>query len=320
MRRLDSIGASLQVSVFALTAAGGLTGCPSDDATNADTVGQISESNGSGEVDSTGALPVADSGSSGAADAPTSMGDDTPMETGSSDDSVTFIMNPDGGGINNECDIWAQDCPEGEKCMPYANDGSGSWNATRCSELNPNPAQIGDACLADGGGVSGIDDCDISGLCWDVDPETNVGVCAGFCAGTPDAPICEDPDTGCSISNDGVLALCLPFCDPLLQDCGEGGGCYPEAAGFFCSPDASGAEGGAYGDGCEYLNVCDPGLWCADASAVPGCNAAGCCSEFCDASDPAAVCMGVGQTCVSFWEEGEAPPGEEDYGLCLIEV
>src|SRR4029078_9155118 len=37
--------------------------------------------------------------------------------------SISFIQNPDGGNVSNECDIWAQDCPEGEKCMPWDNAG-----------------------------------------------------------------------------------------------------------------------------------------------------------------------------------------------------
>jgi hypothetical protein len=57
-------------------------------------------------------------------------------ETGSSstevDPSAGFIVDPDGGGPSIECDQWAQDCPPGEKCMPWANDGGSSWNATRC--------------------------------------------------------------------------------------------------------------------------------------------------------------------------------------------
>ncbi len=57
--------------------------------------------------------------------------------------SATYAAGPDevAGGIPF---IWAQDCPEGEKCMPWANDGGGSWNATRCSPLDPNPSAVGD--------------------------------------------------------------------------------------------------------------------------------------------------------------------------------
>jgi hypothetical protein len=76
---------------------------------------------------------------------------------------------------------------------------------------------------------------------------------------------------------------------------------------------------GAYGDSCEYLNVCDPGLWCADATVVPGCaGSIGCCSEFCELSNPDATCMGAGQECTAYYEEGQAPPGYEDVGVCIL--
>jgi hypothetical protein len=244
---------------------------------------------------------------------------ETGADTGA---SAGFIMRPD-GGANTECDLWAQDCPEGQKCMPWANDGGNSWNATKCSPLDPNPNQPGDPCTVEGSGVSGIDDCDVGAMCWDVDPETNMGTCVGFCTGSAADPVCPDPATGCSVSNEGVLILCLPYCDPLLQDCPEGNACYPEENGFFCSPDASGPDLGGYGDPCEYLNVCDPGLWCAVPEAVPGCQgAAGCCSEFCDISDPAGddQCMGaaMGQQCTPYYEEGAAPPGYENVGVCTL--
>jgi hypothetical protein len=243
--------------------------------------------------------------------------DDT---TGGGTGSV-FIMNPDGTGPSNECDLWAQDCPKGEKCMPWANDGGDSWNATRCSPIDGSAGQPGDTCTVEGSGVSGIDDCDIASMCWDVDGKTNMGICVGFCEGTEDAPFCSNPDEGCSISNDGTLILCLAYCDPLLQDCPEGSACYPEENGFFCSPDASGPDLGAIGDPCEYINVCDPGGWCANAESVPDCaGAIGCCSGYCDITDPDAnaTCLPVGTECVSWYEEGTAPPGYEDVGVCVI--
>jgi hypothetical protein len=233
-----------------------------------------------------------------------------------------FIQDPDGGGANIECDIWGQDCMDGEKCMPWANDGGGSWNATRCSPLDPNPAQPGDACTVEGSGVSGIDNCDLGSMCWDVDPETNMGTCVAFCMGTEAAPVCEDPNTTCTIANEGVLILCLPNCDPLLQDCDEGQACYPVDDSFVCGPDVSGEMGG-FGDACEFINVCDPGLYCANAATVPNCDgSSGCCSAFCDMSDPDASmnCPGAadGQECVAWFADGQAPPGFENVGACAI--
>jgi len=230
-----------------------------------------------------------------------------------------FIETPDGGGATNECDQWVQDCPEGEKCMPWANDGGSAWNSTRCSPVSDDPGQIGDECTVDGSGVSGLDDCDVGSMCYYVDPETNIGQCVGMCFGAPEAPLC-DPGFACSNPNNGVLTLCRPTCDPLLQDC-TNAACLPAAGNdaFVCIVDASG-EAGAAGDPCEFLNACDPGNACLDASAVEGCKAAGCCSEFCDITDadPDGFCSGAGSTCQAWFEEGEAPPTYMHVGVCAL--
>jgi hypothetical protein len=232
---------------------------------------------------------------------------------------------PDGGGVNNECDQWSQDCPAGEKCMPYSSDGGGAWNATRCVPIAANPGQIGDACTVEGGGTSGVDDCDIASMCYYVDPETQLGTCVGMCQGTPEAPVC-DPGYLCSISNDGVLTLCRRTCDPLLQDCeGTNVACLPAAGalGFVCIVDASG-DAGATGDACEYLNACDPGHFCAAPEGVPGCVTGGCCSEFCDllAPEPDSACTQADQgvTCEPWFAEGEAPPDWTHVGACVLPI
>ncbi len=237
-----------------------------------------------------------------------------------------FVVPPDGGNGAMECDVWTQDCPEGQKCMPWANDGGNAWNATKCSPIDPNPKQPGDECSTEGGGVSGVDNCDKSAMCWNVDPEMNIGYCVAFCTGTPDMPGCAEPDQSCLIANDGVLIICLPACDPLLQDCQDNELCLPNTAGdgFACVLDASGGMGTA-GTPCEYANACNAGLICANAEFVPGCDgSAGCCAPYCDLTDPNASsnCANAftttGADCVPFFEMGMAPPGHEDVGVCII--
>jgi hypothetical protein len=238
-------------------------------------------------------------------------GDSTDVDDG----GAPFVDTPDGGGIAYECDLWAQDCPAGDKCMPWGE--VDTWNATRCTPLASAPALPGEACTVEGAAASGIDDCALGSMCWDVD-DAGEGTCVSLCTGSPDAPQCAAPELGCSVSNGGVLILCVPWCDPLVQDCPAGGACYPEARGFFCSPDAS-EDIGAYGDPCAYLNACDPGFWCAAQSDVPGCASEdGCCSEVCDASDPGFACAGEGQVCEAFWSAGTAPPGQAAFGLCVM--
>lgn len=246
----------------------------------------------------------------------------TPGDGDSGSTSSDFIAEPDVGSTV-ECDVWTQDCPEGEKCTAWASDGGIAWNATRCVPIADNPGQPGDGCTAEGGGLSGIDDCGEGSMCWNIDPETNQGTCVAFCEGSPEAPTCEDSSTACTITSDGVLILCLPVCDPLLQDCpAELEACYPGVDGeFACYPDYSG-ETGEYGDPCEYINVCNPGLFCAPAAIVPGCESALCCSSLCDLTDadPNAQCegQGGGQECIGWYPEGEIPPGAEHIGYCGI--
>jgi hypothetical protein len=266
-----------------------------------------------------------DAATEAASDSTTASADASPDDSSSGDDTgAVFIVQPDGGGSGFDCDLWGQDCVEGEKCMPWANDGGGAWNAARCSPLDPNPAQPGDECTVQGSGVSGIDNCALGAMCWNVDPETNIGVCAALCKGSQANPICEDPMASCTIANDGALILCLQDCNPLLMECQNGEACYPVNDGFQCAPDVSG-DAGLFGDPCGFINVCDPGLFCAAPDSVPDCEGAtGCCSSFCDIWEPdaSANCPGAagGQECVPAFDEGQATPDLENLGACAIPV
>lgn len=228
-----------------------------------------------------------------------------------------IVMTDGGGGGIKECDIWAQDCPPGQKCMPWADDGGSSWNATKCSEIDANPGLEGDPCTVEGSAVAGQDSCGAGLLCWYFDQDNN-GTCIDMCTGSPDAPVCDGGQT-CDITNNGVLILCLDTCDPLIQSCPDGQICFFGLNDFICDFDASG-DMGMYGDPCAYINVCDYGLFCATPESVPGCdNGDGCCSPYCDLTEPN-NCPGKdgGQECVPWFEEGMAPPGQENVGACAV--
>jgi hypothetical protein len=242
--------------------------------------------------------------SSGSTSSEDTSGDGTASNSGTDTD-------PTGGAL--ECDPFAQDCAPGEKCSAWADDGGSSWNATHCVPVDPDPAQPGEPCVVRGSGVSGIDNCDVGVMCWNVDPFTLMGTCVALCTGSVDDPVCEDDAASCQISNDDALNLCLPMCHPLLDDCPAGEGCYPGDEAFHCSSDASGAAG-AQGDECMFVNVCDPGLACIDGDFV-GCSDPACCSSFCDFTDPTA-CTDAGLFCIPWYEEGQAPPGFEVLGIC----
>jgi hypothetical protein len=206
--------------------------------------------------------------------------------------------------------------------MPWANDGGSSWNATKCSPVAPDPKQPGEECTVEGNAVSGVDDCEAAAMCWNVDPETNMGYCVAFCMGSEVAPICAAPCHTCPLSGNGVLILCLPTCDPLAPGCRENEVCVPAPGGdaFMCAIDASGEEG-QYRDPCEYINACDPGLLCVNATTVPDCpGAVGCCTPFCDpeAADPGCPDTGLGMECVPFYEDDYVPPCSGPVGVCTL--
>jgi hypothetical protein len=245
----------------------------------------------------------------------------TTADADSSDDSPGsfYAVRPDGGGIGLECDLFAQDCPEGEKCMPWANDGGSTWNATRCSPVFPDPDAPGEPCTVEGNATTGIDSCDIGVMCFDVDPRTNEGTCVAMCTGSPENPLCETPEEACLIGNDGVLVLCFDVCDPLAPACDAGMGCYPSFSGdeFLCLSTID--MPGSYGDSCEGLVTCAPGHVCLDAGLIPGCAGAACCTEFCDTT-AGLPCPDddLGVVCQPWFEDGMAPPGLEAVGACTL--
>ncbi len=265
-----------------------------------------SSSTGGGE-----AGPTTDPGDGPTTAAPTTA-EDSGGEVDSGEDSVGFVLRPDGGGAANECDPKVQDCEEGQKCTAWANDGGTFWNANRCVEVS-GAGVGGDSCMVEGSGVSGIDDCDKGFICMYTNEE-NIGTCIEFCTGED-----EDCDPGniCAIYNDGVLPICLVACDPLLQDCPADQSCIdtPNAA-FICFTDASG-DIGMDGDPCppeDGENSCDPGMWCGPNSA--NCVDVNCCTPYCDLSAPACTAP---DECVSFFGDPDsAPPGFEDVGVCVL--
>ena len=222
------------------------------------------------------------------------------------------------GGSPIECDLWTQNCPDGQKCMPWANDGSTTWNATKCTDIMPNAGMPGDPCTVQGNAVSGVDSCVKAAMCWDVSQDTGIGTCVGFCIGSQEAPTCP-PLYNCVISSVPVLILCLPGCDPLAQACPDMDLCIPQPMGdgFVCVLDASG-DMGQQNDPCEYANACKPGLVCSDPNDAIECDprAPGCCLPLCDLTTP--KCTNQGAQCVSWHEPGMAPPGLEHVGLCRL--
>lgn len=235
----------------------------------------------------------------------------------SSEDGATtagFIDRPDFACFSIcgfECDPWAQDCPQGEKCAGWANDGGNAWNAFRCSPVGRNPGQPGDPCTVDGSPVSGIDSCDVWSMCWNVDPETNTGTCIETCKGSEANPSCT---TGECMVGSGLL-VCVPSCDPLQPACVDGFVCAPVGAAFGCIPDAD-PEAGViepWGN-CNDAGLCPGGTACVWADTTSLCDQGQCCSPLCDlgSAEPDFPCTAP-DVCRPFFDQGQ---GDPNVGIC----
>lgn len=239
------------------------------------------------------------------ADSSTSETDTSDPDT--SETNLSFVPVTEMGGC--ECDPFAQDCPEGEKCVPYASTGD-AWDANKCVAVTGDQA-TGEPCTY-GGPSEATDDCDATGICLDRDADM-LGTCHAFCLGTADQPECPDGEL-CEIAEYGTVALCVEQCNPLLQDCEPALACYWDVAGFHCLTAGEGPTGAP----CGYVNDCSLGNMCVDASLLPSCDGEACCTSICELGPDDNSCLIPGSTCVPFFEQDAAPEGFEQVGLCLV--
>ena len=226
------------------------------------------------------------------------------------------VPRPD-PGPRWECDKHAQNCPAGMKCIPWSNDGGGSWNALRCSDVAEAPKRIGEPCTVDGSGVSGLDDCERGAMCWDVNPRTNTGTCVEIYVLNAGNPGCSDAMTVSVTASGGpIQGLCLPMCNPLANECEPQQGCVWRVKGsgrrgFWCS----GVYEGEVGEVCDYRS-CVPGLSCTwdDGSPAWVGGEGNTCKPHCSLSSPNCP---DGWSCQPWYAATEEPPGHEDVGICL---
>ncbi len=269
--------------------------------------------------------PVAGNGDSSSGGGTTgtmlaSTGPEPADSTGADGDSDSGGLDGEDGEMG-ECSIWEQDCAEGDKCVPWSEMADLIPDDIRCCPAVENGGLHGEACTVEGYFGSCIDDCAPGHLCLDIDGD-GAGVCQKFCTGEASNPICE-LDESCLIYFAGV-PFCFPQCDPLVQDCIDSEGCYPDAdaaggTGFICLPTIG---GGKLGDVCWLLSTCEPGLLCVSPDFLPDCpDFAGCCSSICDTSEPD-VCDSLveGTECVSWYFAGQTPPSADlqNVGACAI--
>lgn len=277
--------------------------------------GQDVGSSGAGSPDpgSTSTAPLPGSSSS-ATTSQTSVAVTTDPSGDSSGGSSGFVAEPD-VRRQLECDLFegADVCGREEVCRPWANDGGSAWNANYCVPLSGNGGLVGDPCTVEDSPVSGRDDCGPHSMCFDVDEQSLMGNCVAYCDGTANAPNCADPETTCVIGNDDSVAVCLPVCDPLEQDCTNGRACVASLGtfNFFCALPATPYEDA---EGVR-LTACGEGRVAVPPEAVDGCDEGElCCATFCDLSQNPDPCTD-GTTCTPFGEPDFF--GFEDIGVCL---
>ena len=235
-------------------------------------------------------------------------------------DATTFVETED-NTQGAACNIYAQDCPSGEKCAPWSDQADLIPDEIRCCPIQgENPREPGDTCTVEGYLGSCVDDCQTGTFCLDIDGDGE-GVCQSLCSGSATNPECGLDET-CFVYFAGT-PMCFPTCDPLAQNCPDTQGCYPDeqeagGTGFICLPTIGST--GDYNEFCFLLSACLPGFICVTADFLPECNSPlGCCTPLCDTGEED-TCSQFNEElqCISWYFDGQTPPSASlaDVGAC----
>lgn len=235
----------------------------------------------------------------------------TTPDSESSATTVMLFLEPD--HPDTWCDVFAQDCPAGQKCNFFSeNLGHPPTRVLdqRCVPLAPNPVPPDELCHFNEPGV-GLDDCAAGSFCMPYYSDgAGTSVCVSICGGSLNQPTC--PEHHSCVIPEGGLFWCAFNCDDLLQDCAEGltctlGSCQFNSRGTFDRPP---------GAACNSISDCVPKATCVPAKFVPDCPDEQCCTELCDlqAKPPCAL---PGQSCQSLPDELGYVWLPETTGMCL---
>ncbi|MCB9755993.1 MAG: hypothetical protein H6713_39230 [Myxococcales bacterium] len=264
---------------------------------------------------------------------------DASVSTSASSDSATSASESDTASTTGaiepgECDATLEGCNEGYKCNVFATEQNQNiLGNLGCFPLDPDGKQIDEPCDAGDEPNDGIDDCVEGAVCWNVNEEGQ-GTCWSLCPLMGNDYECFYEGAGnCAVCQECAVGLCVPACNPLLDECAEGTICVPDSQSFGCVLDASDGQAPA-GTPCEFVNVCNSGTVCIDPSLypAPACEGqSGCCAPHCDWSefdadldgvadmgDPASACELPGTECVAWYEDPQqAPPEVAGVGVCV---
>lgn len=239
---------------------------------------------------------------------------DTTAETAPSEteDGLFAFIDDDVAGMILECDPILQDCPEGDKCVPYASTG-GVLDENKCVPVLGSQA-TGEPCVIDNR-LDANDNCDATGVCSDlqvVDGKV-VGTCHAFCTGSWTEPQCP-VYSYCQQPSNSAPTMCIPMCNPLTQDCAGDLSCYHGSNGIFLCGNTQGKE---ISKPCGFINDCAAGLICLGAESLPDCGGEACCTVYCDLQAGDVQCAGFpGTVCLSFWDDTPLL-GYENLGVCV---
>lgn len=79
-----------------------------------------------------------------------------------------------------ECDSYAEDCAEGETCVPVAE--GGQWTSTVCRPVADDPAGAAEPCAIEGQPGPGLDACDVGLVCRSSDGGLSTADCRAVVA------------------------------------------------------------------------------------------------------------------------------------------
>lgn len=250
----------------------------------------------------------------------------------SSDSSSSAPGSSGGGGAPDEPDPAlltcnpgrVDECLPGQKCSSYRSSPDKNLNdATRCAPVIGNQ-QLGEACVRDR--ESGNDDCGPMLFC---DAGCSAcegpGTCIAFCDSTQD-PVQDCEARGvqgghCFKLNDGAMPICKESCDPIAQNCKDPEqACHATLDSFLCTKfrPEEGSDG-SYGQACDRVQSCAPGLTCRDAAEVGACKDKGegrCCTEMCDLNAVPSQCTRAGESCKAIFDNPIS--GLEHVGVCTV--
>ncbi len=239
--------------------------------------------------------------------------DDSTSGSGSSDSTgePTFVCPPEEG--QPPCDLLAQDCGPGLRCIPYGLGVSGTVTPV-CVPAVDDPLPSYAICTVDPEGCT--DPCGVGEYCLPTDASDS-GICVGLCDASGDDATCGGGEI-CDTCAECTVGLCWAGCDPLAPDCpGSGNTCVYESSeeAFECLPIQSMRLG--LGQMCTDAYSCAQGLACVTEEVLDGCDGLGaCCTELCDLADGDPGCSDAAHVCFPFVWPGPAAAGQEHVGVC----